>query len=1314
MTVIERHLRWLLAVAAILTACPMLAQNAKVYGTVYNAKGVPYGHVSVELSNAATGVRRSVVTDADGEYSFTEVPPADGYSIQALLAGKVIAHENLAVRVGDEKLLIPPLQEVAQKQAGGTTAAAGHGRPVRTIQSATVTNEVSTSISGVITSAQLQSLPVYNRNFLALGLLTANTHDVEAGSALAGTTFSVAGARPTANDFLLDGVDNTASSTGQAIPFQVNDSIQEFRVTAAIANAEFGRNSGGVVNVVTRRAQSGFHGALFGYYGSHNLDANSPLSVYNASSFQHAAAYAGPLDAQAAQRTLVPGSPYQPPLVVSDYNSYVATAKANGFCTNSITPTAFAPNQCVANGAGANALFDPASVLAGNNSKDNPQVSRQYGANFGKSFNNERFFLFASYEGTRISNPTRIFERVPSSIDKTPVSGVPGVDTASQQYAQKVLGLYPSPNVVAVPGALEFYRGTAPNYTDVDNILLRTDFKTGYASDWIIRYSAQSLNQLHDDTLPRSTVYPGNGAYRDALNQSLVLGLTHRFDLATVGDLRLGATRFQIYETPQDANFDAGSYGLATGSGEMLTYLLSGLDSRYSGASKGVGGAFTGWYNSFWNTSNSPTAMAPSLDGLFPFARIGAPLNAPSKRRDTTEFLNGTMSLARGRHQFKLGGEFRYLENVTSNAGFSRGLVISGNIGEFTSDSETCNDPACAGFTAPSYDYALRQREAYAGILHSHAYGGFLQDAWRVNSHLLINAGVRYDFESVPHEANAQIWNFDPTANGLVEQGGGTVVDPYGYLCGNGYARTDSIYAAHSAVSPWTCSPTPTHGGRVLPDRALNFAPRFGFAYSFDRQGLTVLRGGAGLFYGEVPISAMSQLLLNRPTPIDFGNPQAIYGQNFATTFCNSTQCGLGNQTLNSVPVATQAFQSASIPVTLYGRDYNNSKTPVNRQVALTIQRQLTSKMVLEVGFIGSQAQHLPIVYNSGWSNEWFCTSTPNCDNLSFGPIFTMSNLGTSQYRSGMARLRMAQWHGLTANVNYNYSRSYDNGSQGAFPLSVSSLPVQVFGLQGFGLANPNFLTFGGRLAGAFPGLDKYPGVVTGTNLTDLLNSGLTTTGAGQILVTPYDIPQDPTNFLKNDWGPSDFDTRHRVVVDYTWAVPVHAFLLSHITLSGITIFQTGQPFTIFSGPAYGELTQRVDVGSVQLTGNPYNYITGNFTLPGDGCRQDPTSASPYVTGAPLYEGTAGQPCIGTSGRNAFTGPSYLTNNLAMNKAFYMSGEKKVLILRVEVYNLFNHSNYYNPISAYSLDGITVNPEFGRILSAHEPRQLQFAIRYMW
>ena len=84
------------------------------------------------------------------------------------------------------------------------------------------------------------------------------------------------------------------------------------------------------------------------------------------------------------------------------------------------------------------------------------------------------------------------------------------------------LSLYPQSNVVAVPDVLEFYQGYAPNYTNVDNYLGRVDFTQSDRTDWTFRYNLQNLSQLHDDTLPSSSVYPGNGAQRAVLNQNLV------------------------------------------------------------------------------------------------------------------------------------------------------------------------------------------------------------------------------------------------------------------------------------------------------------------------------------------------------------------------------------------------------------------------------------------------------------------------------------------------------------------------------------------------------------------------------------------------------------------------------------------------------------------------------------------------------------------------------------------------------------------------------------------------------------------------
>ena len=58
--------------------------------------------------------------------------------------------------------------------------------------------------------------------------------------------------------------------------------------------------------------------------------------------------------------------------------------------------------------------------------------------------------------------------------------------------------------------------------------------------------------------------------------------------------------------------------------------------------------------------------------------------------------------------------------------------------------------------------------------------------------------------------------------------------------------------------------------------------------------------------------------------------------------------------------------------------------------------------------------------------------------------------------------------------------------------------------------------------------------------------------------------------------------------------------------------------------------------------------------------------------------------------------------------------ERFNLVARAEFYNLFNRSNYYNPITAYSLNGVSTNPQFGEITSAHAPRRIQLAVRLNW
>ncbi len=1320
------------------------SQNAVMYGTVYDASGNPLAGVTVTLQNASLGISRSTTTASDGSYTFSEVPPSSGYRIIALRGGrKVDIRSGITVNVGDERVILPPLTEQIAPAAAPAQEAVE-----KKVEGQAVQNEaVSTAVSGVITGEQLRTLPLYNRNFLVLGGLTPNVHDSEAHNPLGSASFSISGNRPATNNFLLDGTDNVASSSNQAIPFQVNDAIQEFRVISSTAAAEYGRGAGGVVNVVTGRGGNAFHGNAFGYFGADALNADNPLSVYNGTSFDSAAAYAGPTT---APPLTTPGFGFFAP---TNYNSYVATAEDFGYCTDSIA-TAGATVACNGNLVGvngANTRFDPTAILAANNEFKQPFDSKQFGVNMGGALIKDKLFLFGSYEGTRIDNPTPIFERVPSLFDRTynPLLARGMADAQPYLFpdtdlnysiASQVMSLFPEPNVVGVPDALEFYRGYAPNYTNVHNFIVRSDIVQSENTSWTFRYVLQDLEQLHDASLPEQSQYPGNGAMRDALNQNLSMTLTHSFSPSVINEVRAAFTRFRVNERPQDEGFS-----LTGVPGPMMSYFLSGLDSQYSGArvasTSGAGlaaGAFQGWGDSVWLVFGTTNPLLPTLDGQFPMARIGAPLGAPGQRRDSTWMIADTVTWSTGKHNFKFGGEWRLLHNRFEDGSFSRGYVVSGNIGEFTSDSATCNE-GCnffglgqQSFRAPSFDFAIRQHEPYAADLSSYAFSGFVQDTWRIHPRVTLNLGVRYDYFSTPREINGLLWNFDPAANGLVPQDGTEVVDSFGNPCDTTAPYT-ATYIPWQFLNGWTCSSTGF--GRAAAADHNDVAPRAGIAWDLFGSGKTVLRAGIGLFYDQQPASYTAQLMYNRPTPFDEANPQYIYGQYFGGDVLDCTlfgfHCSTGLQVLDPANIDTDPatgnsfFVSAASPMAIYARDVGHSRTPFTRQISASLQQSVTDKLSFEVGYMGTSGRKLPVVFNQGFGNEWFCTnSAPFCDNNSYGPLFQMTNRAGSSYHSLMARVRAADWKGLRMNASYAWAKGIDNASNAIFPLVSNSL-FNYAAFLGSGAANPT-----ARCVGIVIGPTVFPGFVPPLDCSTIpvptlpsVGGAVTTTGERPPITTPYRIGQDWLNFLGDDRGRSDFDVQHRLVLDYTWQVPSleKAFgaprWLDGWTLSGVFTAQSGQPFTIFSGPIAGEFEQRVDQsGAVTVTDDPAGAIDAtNLSSPGPAC--DAAGGNPYalpVFGGSLFDGNTGTACIGNSRRNGFTGPRLMTMNFAIQKAFQVFGEGRALTLRTEFYNLFNRANYYNPISTLTTNGAMPNPEFGRIKSAHDPRQIQFAVRFNW
>ena len=830
--------------------------QAIVTGTVVSGNRLkPVGGIEVHLVNKTfkPPIDRKVLTEADGTYEFDDVLPGENYAVDIIdPTGKLLGTDpRFPVLPSTTSHTAVPEIDISR----GVTAERAEK------SGGLIENDRGISPGANISNEQLRLLPLYNRNFLALGLIQPGVHDVEQGSPLQGAGFSIDGSRSTSTNFLLDGVDNVASSSNQAIPFQVNEAVREFRVTYATPSMRYGgQGSGGVVDVITSsgdvgRAGQAFHGSAFGYFNSDALNANSPLSAYSNSGFVRAAAYANPL-------------PNVSNVIFADTSTSTSPANCNTVSATNIfcgySPQSYNALFNLFGSAAGNGIdpgnasaifqagaFNPAAILAKQDSHFEPISSKQFGGSIGGPIGKKNRYIFASYEGTLINNPTPIFERVPTALDAPPyLPPIASAGAGDAAIAQATLKLFPSATAGLTPtvtgsgatravagvgtGVLGFYRGVAPNYTHVHTVQVRPDISLNTLGTLSFRYTGQLLDQLHDDTLPSGLAYPGNGADRRAQNQSAAVTYSSPFR-KNLNLLSIAFTQYRVDDVAQDRNFQGNPITPNSSTG-MPTVVLAGIDPQTSAATPGSLGAIGGWYDSFWQSSpasptRSPSPITPSLDGLFPFARLGAPLSAPSKRRDTEAFLADALELRLGgRNTLTVGGEYRYQQNFSYDGGLVRGLIVANNIGEFTSDSETC--VSCtprSAFAHPSFDYELRQPMGYTGDLRSSTFGFFAENRFQPMPRMTIVTGARYDYFGQQLDSANRMWNYNAGNYGLNRQSAIGTFDAFDYQCNpNQQTFFDALYGAFRASVPagkWACNA----GGRFqLPQNKHDISGLFG------------------------------------------------------------------------------------------------------------------------------------------------------------------------------------------------------------------------------------------------------------------------------------------------------------------------------------------------------------------------------------------------------------------------------------------------------------------------------------------------------
>ena len=262
---------WLILSAA--SGHAALGQVSSVYGSLrvsvadISGAQVPNSLVTVRLPQRNWS--RSALTTSSGAVYFPALTPGD-YVVSVALNGFEPQEAAVKIMLGHEAVLRFSLRPAAPREEVTVTAAASEGVDSYTIPIHTHVN-----------ATEIQGLPINQRNFLDFALLdSAIQRDTLRVHAVAGTSgFNVAGQRPRTNSLHLDGADLNDETTGGVRGGVPMEAVQEFQVLTSGYQAEYGRASGGVVNVITKTGDNALHGSAFGFLRHRSFDATNAFSA---------------------------------------------------------------------------------------------------------------------------------------------------------------------------------------------------------------------------------------------------------------------------------------------------------------------------------------------------------------------------------------------------------------------------------------------------------------------------------------------------------------------------------------------------------------------------------------------------------------------------------------------------------------------------------------------------------------------------------------------------------------------------------------------------------------------------------------------------------------------------------------------------------------------------------------------------------------------------------------------------------------------------------------------------------------------------
>lgn len=1313
MKAIRRGRVFLLVCASLLGAMPVFAQTTgEIRGSVKDASGAVIPNATVTAIFVGTGAMRSVTTGGDGDYTIPELAVGT-YSVEGDAQGfKKFVAKEVVVSIGHVTVVNIILQVGA---AAETITVEANAAQVETS---------STQIGAVMNETSIRELPLATRDAYQLlqlqpGVQSQLGADLFYGSNNPGVV-SVNGGRGRSNNYMVNGGDGNDIFVNAPSIQPSPDAIEEFRVITNTFDAEYGRNSGSVVNVVTKSGTNSVHGDFYEFLRNQALNDRGYFDPFllDYKQNQFGGTLGGPIK---KDKTFIFGS-YEGNRLIQGISSGNVVLPTQPESTGDFSSSTF--NGNVNNAAFAQSLISRPGCFAALTPGGQASLTAAAGGATPQPYST----IFAG--ATKANQiPTQCFD-----------------PTALALYK-----LYVSP--------FGFGRiATGPDLHErADQFTVRFDHHINPNQMLTVYYYFND-----DDTKnPFSTfqleqpggLLPDFGAlFKTRVQQ---WNISHTW---TIGTTAVNEFRFNYFREGQgNLNHPLNILPSVQASCQNL---VPASNCFADPANPGAG-----------ITTNIPNRMGvPYVEVLGGFT-IGNNFEGELPQAGNTFQWTDNFTKSVGKHTIKFGGDVRRQQ-------FNQFLYFDIN-GQYTfltvpsAPSSTSNDVGAAsasGAPNPYPDYFLgapssyTQGAAQGENARNTALYLFAQDSFKLKSNLTLNYGLRWELNTPYYDTGNRLQTFRP----------GEATTKYPCLLNLNANNPNLAFDQflNTTYGSQDCSPTgPANAvfplGLVFPGdpgapRGLTstyykaFAPRIGIAWSpgytegwlgklFGGPGKSSIRAGYGIFYNPIEQLVLEQFSAEPP----FGGSISLSNPGFNTPYILQSGTPIPNifqGIINQTP-ATPCFQvggpagcvdwSNFRPILLFGEFGPHLKSQYAEQYNLTIERQLGKDMVFRIAYVGTQAHHLLASHDLNAGNIQTCLglinlAAANPANVLTGPGGTQTTCGPfsadTEYfippgtviPAGISNLPPEPFHVPSINCTglvLPYTGA-PGGNPGCVPAgTVGGNGIVLVGTRPY--SSPICQPLSGSLMTGCPadGVPVFSNIFAEDTIANSNYNGLQISldrnmSHGLLFQASYTFSKaiDQGASFENELNPVNFnatrglsllDAKHRFVFSPVWELPVPKYdgfkgkALDGWGASAIITYQSGFPIRVqtqddlelqssffFEDANTPQVTGAVQFMNPRASSNPGHFYFNTANI------NDPVSGG-----------------FGNMPHALCCGPALSNTDLSIIKKTPIN-ERWNTEFRTEFYNAWNHTQLANP------DGNFTDLTFGQILRTREgPRVLQFALK---